>query len=84
MGRPAQDAAGPHGVEQVGDGEAKIPVQDAQVILGAVKDFEDGRVGKQRPQARDILEGQGVDQIVGAWYGDLDQADLLLVDVEAV
>jgi len=49
-----------------------------------VEDGLDGRVGQQPAQRIQILDAQRIDDEVGLAGGELDQADLLLVGVQAV
>ncbi len=81
---PAQEAGRQFGVEQVADGDSKIPEQGADIVVGAVEDFADFRVRKDRTQGRAVRYFQGVHQIMAPAVGELQQAYFFLVMVEGV
>ncbi len=64
--------------------ELEIPFQRHDVVLGCVIDLFQVGVGEEGRQRLQVVQGEGVDQVIPSLRGELDQADLLLVGVEAV
>lgn len=73
-----------HGVEDVGKGEIKIPLEADQVVLGSVEDFFVFRISKERGEGREVIEGKRINEKVTIRDGKLDETDLFLVGVQAV
>ncbi len=73
----AQERGGAVGVEDVPEGEAVIPLQDADVVVAGVEDLEDRRVVQDLAQEGEVEAGQGIDK-PGLFPGlDLDEAELV-------
>src|ERR1041384_5831938 len=49
-------------VEDAGEGESEIALEERDVVLGGVEDLFDGRVGQHRGERREIAERQRIDQ----------------------
>jgi len=81
---PATDPRGEHRVENRGEGELEIALQGHHVVFGGVKDDLDGRVGQQGAQRAQIVDRQRIDDVVLVAGGELDQAHLLIIGVQAV
>lgn len=79
-----QEPRGHHGVKQVGKAEAKIPFQADQVVFGGMEDLFDGGILEYICQRGEIRQRQWVDQGIHFSGGELDQADLLVVGIQAV
>src|SRR6185436_12580012 len=73
------------GVEHRGEVELEVALEEHDVVVGAVEDLLDLRIGHQRGQLREIGEDEGIDQRRAALgVADLEEADLLEVMEEAV
>ena len=62
----------------------KSRLQHQDVVLGRVKYLLYGLVGQNSPQRPDIMQPQRIQQVVDLDRADLDQADAIVVTVEAV
>jgi len=81
-GRAPQAAGGGHRVEQAGEPPPVLAPQAADVVVGAVQDHL-APVAEHLAE-RPGIDGQGVDDPVARARRELQQADPLAVDVEAV
>ena len=79
---PPQPARRHHGVEEARQPPAVLPPQAADVVVGPVQ-HRLAAVAEHLAQRPDV-HGDGVDDVVGGAGGELEQADPLPVDVEAV
>jgi hypothetical protein len=73
----AQEARGDHRVAQAGQGEAEIAIEQADVVVRAVKDLLDRAVAKGPLERGEINPREGIDESVTMGGGQLHQADLL-------
>ena len=80
----AQEAPRDHGVEEVGEAEAVVALEAEHVVLAGVEDLLDAGVGGELPEGREVRDRDGVHDVILARRGYLQEADLLLVGVEAV
>ena len=72
-------------VEDRGEREPVSPLELAEVVVGAVEDLDDTRLGAQRPERLEVGQGQGVHEVGPAvGIGQLNQAEALGIVVEAV
>ena len=71
-------------VEQVGEGQAPIAVEPANIVVGAVEQLHDAGVRHHRPQRREIDKRQRVQQVRRLRRRHLHQAHPLWVVVHAV
>jgi hypothetical protein len=71
-------------IEQVPHPKTEIAKELPEIVGGRVKNFLDARVSKDRPQGLQIAERQRIDQIIGLGRGNLEQAYLLLIGVQAI
>jgi hypothetical protein len=80
---PTQDSGGDHGVKEVGERKAKVPLQTEDIILGSMEHLLDGRIGEDRSEDSGI-NGERVNQIISAGDRKLDQANFLEIAIEAI
>ena len=72
-------------IEDRGEVEGVLALEERDVVLGGVQDLLDRGVREERPERGEVAEGERVDQADGpARVGDLEEADLLVIVVEAV
>ena len=62
--RLAEELAGDHGVEEIAYLDAEAAMQHPDIVVGAVKNLDDGRIGKERHQRGEIRTGKRVDDVV--------------------
>src|SRR5206468_8426748 len=82
--RIAQQLGGHVRVKDVGKRKGEIAAQTENVVAGCVEDLLHSGVGHYRGQGREIAQRQRVEHESQIVRGDLNQADLLEIVVEAV
>jgi len=80
----AGETGGDVGIEQVVDMKSTMPIEAADVIVRAMKDFLDGIIYQNFFEGSELLQGYRIDDVDFVAGGDLNEAELLGVVVEAV
>ncbi len=65
--------------------ETVVAVEDAEIVIGVVKDLFELRVREQRAHRAEVLggDGNGIDERGLCWARDLEQVDAIAVAMEA-
>jgi hypothetical protein len=83
----AEQLGAHHGVEEVRERKAAVALEDEEIVLGRVEEDADPGRCEDRSQGRELrgsAQGQGIDEPCVIARGDLNQAGLVEVVVEAV
>jgi len=73
-GRGTQEGGGGLGVEEAPQSNAEVPIQQADVVVGAMHDDLDLRVFQDRAEKGRGVQSQGIQDDIVSGNGDLNQA----------
>jgi len=66
------------------ESKVKIPLETGNVVISGMKDFLDVRPGEKAAQVAQIFEGKGIQQEIAFRAGKLNQANPLMIGMQAV
>lgn len=80
----AGEASGDAGIEYVADMKSRMPVKTTDIVVCRVNDFLDGNICQNVSERSEIMKRYRIDDVYFMTRGDLNEAELLGVMVEAV
>jgi len=83
LGGPGE-ASGDAGIEYVTDMKFRVPVKTTDIVVCRVNDFLDGNICQNVSERSEIMKRYRIDDVYFMTRGDLNEAELLGVMVEAV
>ncbi len=64
--------------------KSTMPVKTADIVVRAMNDFLDGNICQNVPEGSEVIKRYYIDDVDSVTRGDLNEAELLGVMVEAV